>query len=35
MVFSGVVNTVFSSFILDSDFGFQYFLEIVRTKITL
>ena len=28
-------NTVFSSFILDSDFGFKYFLEIVCTKITL
>ena len=28
-------NTVFSSFILDSDFGFKCFLEIVCTKITL
>ena len=28
-------NTVFSSFVLDSDFGFKYFLEIVGTKITL
>ena len=28
-------NTVFSSFILDSDFGFKYFLEIVCTKSTL
>ena len=25
-------NTVFSSFILDSDFGFKYFLELVCTK---
>ena len=28
-------NTVFSSFILVSDFGFKCFLEIVCTKITL
>ena len=28
-------NTVFSRFILDSDFGFKYFLEIVCTKITV
>ena len=28
-------DTVFSSFILDSDFGFKYLLEIVCTKITL
>ena len=28
-------NTVFSSFVLDSDFGFKYFLEFVFTKITL
>ena len=28
-------STVFSSFVLDSDFGFKYFLEIVGTKITL
>ena len=28
-------NTVFSIFILDSDFGFKYFLEIVCTKITI
>ena len=27
-------NTVFSSFILDSDYGFKYFLKIVCTKIT-
>ena len=28
-------NTVFSSFILDSDFGFKYFIDIVCAKITL
>ena len=28
-------NTLFSSFVLDSDFGLKYFLEIVGTKITL
>ena len=28
-------NTVVSSFVLDSDFGFKYFLEIVCRKITL
>ena len=28
-------NTVFSSFILDSDFGFKYFLDIVWAKITI
>ena len=28
-------DIVFSSFILDSDFGFKYLLEIVCTKITL
>ena len=28
-------NTVFSRFVLDSDFGFKYFLEIVCTKITV
>ena len=26
---------MFSSFVLDSDFGFKYFLEIIGTKITL
>ena len=28
-------NTVFSSYILDSDFGFKYFLKFFCTKITL
>ena len=28
-------NTVFSSYILDSDFSFKYFLEFFGTKITL
>ena len=28
-------NTVFSSFVLDTDFGFKYFLEIVGRKSTL
>ena len=28
-------NTVFSSYILDSDFGFKYFLKLFCTKITL
>ena len=28
-------NTVFSSFVFYSDFGFKYFLEVVGTKITI